>query len=153
MVNQRTQRSHANNSTKPVTMRLSTSFLSLAVLAIMPGGLANLPTRQAFDNGLEQRQLQVPAGSFEGSKGPRSLQPGCRSFDADWKLVVHMSNISNMFDGDSNFDPACNCTTNPFVAELNATTADFYRPFPIATANVGQIKFSAGGRWLRIGHC
>jgi hypothetical protein len=74
-------------------MRLSTSFLSLAVLARMPGGLANLanlPTRQAFDNGLEQRELQVPAGSFEGSKGPRSLQPGCRSFDADWKLVAHI---------------------------------------------------------------
>jgi hypothetical protein len=27
----------------------------------------------------QQRQLQVPAGSFEGSKPPRSLQHGCES--------------------------------------------------------------------------
>jgi hypothetical protein len=109
----------------------------LAIGSIRQKDLAN----QAFDNGLEQRQLQVPLAS----KGPRKLQSSCKSIDG-WELVAHMSNVGGMFDGDSNFDPAYSYTTNPFVAKPNAATPDFYRPFPIA--NVGQIKFSTGDGYV-----
>jgi hypothetical protein len=52
------------------------------------GGLASLPTRQAFDIGLKQRQLQ------------------CETFD-DWILVAHMSNVIGDSDLDSDLDSAC----------------------------------------------
>jgi hypothetical protein len=95
-------------------------------MSIRQGGLAKLPARQAFDNRLEQRQLQFPdAGSFEGSKGRRSLQSEC----AEWILVGHMSNTGGMFDGSTNgFDPGHRFGS--FFAEPIPATPDFYGPFP-----------------------
>lgn len=61
----------------------------------------------------------------------------------DWQLVAHMSNSGGMFDGGSEF--ASNYNFGTFVASPTASTADFYRAFPITAPDM-RILFISGNR-------
>lgn len=61
--------------------------------------------------------------------------------EAGWHLVAHMSDQAGMFDGNGDLMPGYSFGT--FVAEPDASTADFARPFPVQAE---EILFITGDR-------
>ena len=63
----------------------------------------------------------------------------------DWHLVGHMSNSGGMFDGGGEL--ASNYNYGAFVTSPTATTADFFRAFPITAPDM-RILFITGNRQI-----